>query len=153
MRNLYSSVFYSLVLAYIPVLVFFIGCGNGGGGNDSSSSTPVINNVVITDWEGNETNLFRGGDSVYVEIEITDSDLDVSYLETTTYYEDNPSDPVEGPNVIWLDSQSQPTMVYSAVRIGFISTDEPSGSRHTDFQVIDKKTNESNIITEIIVIE
>jgi len=146
MSNSYSS-----VLACIALLVFLIGCGGGGG--DASSSAPVISSVVITDWDGNEKKIFKRGDSVYVEITVTDSDLDVSYLEATTYYGDTPSDPADGPEVIWLESQSQPTMVYSAVRIGFVAADEPSGSQRTDFQVIDKENNESNIFTEFVVIE
>ena len=139
-------------LCLLPLVLFlFVSCGGSSGGGDGTA--PVINNVVIYEYDHSNNavyqNTFSIGDIAYFDITLTDPDLDIARVEVTEYSPDDSSTPFNGPHTLPLESQAGESMVYS------FSTETvgPVGTYREEFQAFDAKGNPSNVFIKYTIVE
>lgn len=133
------------------LIVFFIlmfGClSHNNNSNDGKS--PVIKNVTLLKADEYSefvtVGSYRIGDLANFYMDVSDPDLDVSYVYITQFYPFDSERPYSGPDQIPLPSQSSANKIFTLVDPVLING--PVGGWRLDFQIEDKKGNRSNIFT------
>jgi hypothetical protein len=156
-RNGFAKNLNYLCLAGVVALGLITIVASGGGGGDgaapsSPGTPPTISDVKFYDSpEGSETYLFTIDEDAYIELTATDPDSDMTALLITQYHPADADTPYYGPDSIALPAQSDTTMTYS--NIAPIDVTGPAGTWRIEFQIVDSKGNESNVLAIVVSVD